>query len=216
VGVAVAALQENQEKLPEYNLNLEADAGGRSKEVGDKVITDNADYIKQAAAEFGVDPAALAATIYAEQRLNVDWKDDYLDGVIGFYGVLDTSIGVSQVKISTAKFLEEQGYMPKITRENGGWKTPFGTINGTEQMAREKALEDPQTNIRYAAAYLKYFQDTWSSDFPAIDKRADILAQLYNLGHEQTSPHSAPQPSKFGVYAGGSYEHMKDLLGIAK
>jgi len=46
-------------------------------------------------------------------------------------------------------------------------------------MAREKALEDPETNIRYAAAYLKYYQDRWESEFPDIDGSTAILATLY-------------------------------------
>ena len=189
--------------------------GYRSKEASDQIIRDNADYIKNAAIEFGVDPAILAATIYTEQRLNVDWKDDYLDGIVGFYGVLDTSIGVSQVKVSTAKFIEEKGYMPSITGQYGGWNLPFlGTVHGTETMARTKALEDPLTNIRYAAAYLKYYQDIWESVYPDISSRPDILASLFNLGHIQTSPNSSPEPNGFGIFAGKNYDYMKELLGI--
>ena len=62
--------------------------------------------------------------------------------------------------MSTAKQLEMDGYMPKITKKDGGWNIPFvGIVHGTETMAREKALEQPEINIMYAAAYLRYFQD---------------------------------------------------------
>lgn len=156
--------------------------GNRSQKDADQIIRDNAQFIINAAAEFGVNPGILAATIYAEQRLNVNWIDDVTDGIGGFYGI-DTSIGVAQVKVSTAKFLEEQGYMPKITSQDGGWNIPrIEFVNGTETMARAKMLEDPETNIRYAAAYLSYYQNRWKVAYPEIDGRTAILATLYNQG----------------------------------
>ena len=189
-------------------------SGLRPKEWADKIIKDNAIYIISAAEEFEIDPGILAATIYAEQRLNVNWIDDYIDGIAGFYGI-DTSIGVGQVKISTAKFVEEEGYMPAVSAKHGGWQILLiGFIHGTEQMAREKTLEDPETNIKYVAAYLKYFLDLWENVYPDIYTRTDILATLYNLGHNKTHPHSNPEPNPFGEFAEENYSYVLKLLGI--
>ncbi|MBE7052211.1 MAG: RHS repeat-associated core domain-containing protein [Ruminococcaceae bacterium] len=189
-------------------------SGLRSKEAADKIIKDNASYIISAAQNFGVNPGILAATIYAEQRLNVDWKDDYIDGIVGFYG-MDTSIGIGQVKISTAKLMEDEGYMPKISQTDAGWNVPIiGFVHGSEQMAREKVLEIPELNIKYAAGYLKYFQDEWEAVYPDIDGKTDILATLYNLGHKQTSPNSNPKPNDFGKFAKENYFHVRKLLGL--
>ena len=188
--------------------------GLRSEEDADEIIKNNIQNIIIAAEKFGVNPAILAATIYAEQRLNVDWVDDITDGICGFYGI-DTSIGVAQVRISTAKFLEEQGYMPLVVAEDGGWNIPgAGFVSGTENMARAKMLEDPAISIMYAAAYLKYFQDTWKSSYPEIDGRTAILATLYNLGHENTTPNPNPQPNEFGTFAKDSYQRMRTMLGL--
>ena len=190
--------------------------GLRSKKDADAIIKNNAEYIISAAKEFNIDPGVLAATIYAEQRLNVDWKDDYIDGICGFYGV-DTSIGIGQVRISTAKFVEENGYMPKVIKEEWGWNIPLvGFVNGTEQMAREKELENPSKNIRYAAAYLRYFQDLWEEEYPEIGSSVEILATLYNLGHEQTSPNSEPKANDFGNFAKDNYNYVMTLLGLAE
>ena len=189
-------------------------SGLRSKKAADKIIKDNATYIISAAEEFGVNPGILAATIYAEQRLNVDWKDDYIDGIVGFYGV-DTSIGIGQLRISTAKFIEKEGYMPTLSAKDGGWNIPLiGFVHGTEQMVREKTLENSELNIKYAAGYLKYFQDEWKNVYPDIDGKTDILATLYNLGHEQTSPNSNPKPNDFGKFAKENYSHVRKLLGL--
>lgn len=188
--------------------------GKRAKASADKIIVANKEYIFAAAEKFEIDPVILASIIYAEQCLNVNWVDDLLDGFLGFYGI-DTSVGIAQVKISTAKFLEEKGYMPSITAEDGGWSIPgIGFIHGTENMAREKALENPSINIMYAAAYIRYFQDLWAEAFPDISTSTDILAALYNLGHEQTSPNENPTPNPFGVFAREQYSFLKELLGI--
>ena len=87
--------------------------GLRSKEAADKIIKDNAAYIISAAEEFGVNPGILAATIYAEQRLNVNWVDDATDA---FAHIFDTSIGIAQVKVSTAVMLEDKGYIKKLRK----------------------------------------------------------------------------------------------------
>ncbi len=188
--------------------------GKRSKKAADRVITDNSQFIINAAAEFGVNPGILAATIYAEQRLNVNWIDDATDGIGGFYGI-DTSIGVAQVKVSTAKFLEEQGYMLSITAADGGWNIPIiGFVNGTETMARAKMLENPEISIRYAAAYCAYIQDIWKNSYPEISGRTAIVATVYNLGHEKTSPNANPKPNNFGTFARDNYYYVRRLMGI--
>lgn len=174
-----------------------------------KVITDNWDSIQKAAEEFGVDPYVVASVIYTEQSHNVDWKDTATDW-IGFYGILDTSIGVGQVKGSTAKFLEEEGYVTPTKGSEGGWNFPWGFVNGTETMARVKRLENNEWNIFYVAAYIKYFQDTWEDVFPDIANRPDILATLYNLGHGK-NPNANPKPNDFGENALDYYNKMKCL-----
>lgn len=192
--------------------------GRRSKSEADQIIIDNAQNIKNAASKFGVNPVILASTIYAEQRLNIDWKDDITDG-IGFYGV-NTSIGVAQVRLLTAKFLEDKGYMPKITVQDGGcggWNIPgIGFVNGTENMTRAKALENLSISIMYATAYLKYFQDTWGDTYSEISGNTAILATLFNIGHENTTPNSNPKANDFGKFAkdNNNYYYVKSLIGV--
>mgnify|MGYP002233702191 CR=1 FL=1 len=71
-------------------------------------IRDNKENINKAAEEFGVDPKLIAAVIYTEQANNMNFRDVLTDGIGGFYGI-DTSIGIGQVKVSTAKLLEDKG-----------------------------------------------------------------------------------------------------------
>ena len=176
-----------------------------------KKIQDNADDILLYSWYFGVDPNIVAGVIFKEQYSNYDWIDVCTDWV-AFYGVIDMSVGLGQVRVSIAKFLEEQGYVPETSAEEGGWNIPFiGFVHGTETMAREKRLEDNSWNIMYVAAYIKYFEDTWIDVFPEISSRPDILGTLYNIGHEKTSPNSNPGSNKFG----DDVEYFYDLMGEA-
>ena len=176
------------------------------KKRSDYLIKENKNNIIDAANEFGVNPGILGAIIYTEQFNNVNMLDYYFDDFGGKLG-LDTSIGLAQVKISTAKMLEEEGYMPRITVSDNERKT--------ENAKRIEALNDPQTNIRYAAAYLKYIQDIWKDVYPEIDGRTAILATLYNTGaYGEEGPRSNPKPNDFGRYAKGKYYDVVELLGI--
>lgn len=117
--------------------------------------------------------------------------------------------------MSTAKFLENSGYIIPTDKKEGGWNVPFvGTIHGSVTMAREKRLESNEINCMYVAAYLRYFIDTWKSSYPEIAKKPGILGTLYNIGHQKHKPHKSPSENNFGKYARENYNHMGDLLGI--
>ena len=177
-----------------------------------KLIADNASYIKRAAEYYKVDPNVVAGVIYSEQVNNVNIFDTLTDWV-SFYGVIDMSVGIGQVRLSTAELLEEKGYVKETKADEGGWKIPIiGTVHGTTTMAREKRLEDPKMNITYVAAYIKLIEDTWKKDFPEIGERPDILGTLYNQGHDFSTPHANPGSNEFGEFVKENYNTMEELL----
>jgi hypothetical protein len=165
----------------------------------------NIQNIMDAAAEFNVDPVIIAGCIYAEQRLNVNIIDTLTDVLLYF---LDTSVGLGQVKVSTAKMLEDGGLIEKTESFSS---IEFGMNIPRENMIAYRLTDDKQ-NIRYAAAFLKLFQDQWKEVFPEIGSRADILGTLYNLGYRQ--PNATPEASPFGDYVLEHYDHVKLILGI--
>ena len=132
-------------------------------------------------------------------------NEDGLD-VIGH--VFDTSIGVAQVRVTTALMLENKGYIEK---------SPRVIINGQEMISRWEEivtrLMDNQTNTKYAAACLKYYQDRWRKKFPEIHGRTAILATLFNQG-EKKPPHSNPSPNSIGNFAKNNHNHVRSLLGL--
>lgn len=188
------------------------------------IIKRNAIAIKNAGSYYGVNPAIIAACIYTEQVKNVNIIDSLTDIPAYF---LDTSIGIGQVKVSTARMLEDKGYIQKtilsdIYNEWHGnnyvkreiWYAPaYGYVAGSREKAIAYRLSIESENINYVAAYLRYFQDRWKKAYPEIDGKTDILATLYNQG-EKKSPHNNPQPNPFGISAKNEYYYMLQLLDL--
>ena len=184
---------------------------------GSQQIVDNKYNIVNSANNFDVDAKIVAGVIYTEQRYNVNRVDSATDWV-GIYRIpfLDTSVGIGQVKISAVKFLEDNGYVPKITETismGGGYAL-------TPHQQRYVRLAIDSNNIEYVAAYLKYFQDTWENAYPNIKNNAGVLGTLYNNGPYDSSgklrtPHANPQPSPgFGSCVQQHYNAMGYLLSL--
>lgn len=141
--------------------------------------------------------------------------------------IADTSIGIGQVKVSTARMLEDNGYIQKTDIaytyndwhgnncvEKEVWYAPaYGYIEGSRDKAIAHRLTVESENINYVAAYLKYFQDRWKDVYPEIDGRTAVLATLFNQG-ERMPPHSNPKPNPFGNDAKKEYPYMRQLLEL--
>lgn len=189
------------------------------------IILRNADAIKHAGKFFGVNPGIIAACIYTEQTTNVNILDKLTD-VPAYFA--DTSIGIGQVKVSTARMLEDSGYMPKtelaytydewhgnsFVRKEVWYAPAYGYVEGNRDWGITKRLEIESENINYVAAYLAYLQDRWRSEYPEIDGHTDILASLYNLGKNAKEPNPNPKPNPFGIQAKKEYAWMRTLLGL--
>ncbi len=167
----------------------------KKEEAVGKIIKKNKANIKKVSQTYIVDPVVVGGVIFAEQSLNVDWKDSASDW-IGFWGILDTSVGLGQVKMSTAKFLELDKRV-KMAASRG---------------ARYKRLVNNGTNIVYVAAYIRYFVEKWRAKVPNIKQRPEILGTLYNLGHEKTKPNAKPVANPFGKYVKKHYNYVKKCL----
>ena len=174
---------------------LNTELGGHAYNKADRAVINNKEAIKSAAEQYNVDANVLAACIYVEQYYNYNLIDDITDVSLFF---MDTSVGLAQVKISTAKLLMERGYVQT-----------YG--NGSLQNLRiAKMLKsDNVYNIQCAAAYLSYLESYWDT---AYDVSADptIWGTLYNMG--PLTPHGNPKPNWFGEKVGGYYWYMERLL----
>ena len=162
------------------------------------VIQENASYIRSAANMFGLQPVDVAMAIYAEQCINVDWKDEVIDPLLA--PTLNVSLGLGQMRISTARKVEDNGYLP-ITHY-----TEWHGNNSVENRDAGIAIKllNAQENAKYVAGYLAYIIDLWKHEYPYISCDAGVLATLYNRGEEgqnNAGPHSNPVSNPFGEFA---------------
>ena len=220
----------NTPNTGEYNKRLEENAKLNGKSVAkieksSDVISRNADAIKAAGKKYGVNPSIIASCIYTEQVLNVNFRDTLTDEIAYF---MDTSIGIGQVKVSTARLMEDKGYIKgveymgrkEIWHGNGSvlvnyWNVPgYGIVEGSREKAIAKRLTVDEQCIEYVAAYLKYWQDEWKDEYPIIDGKSDVLGTLFNLGDRANAPNPNPKTIPFGDKVKDNYHYMQYLLGI--
>lgn len=110
-------------------------------------LTQYSPEILTAAKKYDVSPVLIDAAIVQENEsrtLKEDWGDDIALGwnrtigsLIGY--TIDASLGVGQVNMTTAQFLDSKYNRPSKTREE-----------------LEEALRDPAQNIEYVAMNLAY------------------------------------------------------------
>lgn len=173
------------------------------------VIQENASYIQDAANMFCLEPVDVAMVIYAEHCINVDLKDEIIDPLVA--PLLDVSLGLGQIRISTAKRIEDKGYMPITHFEE--WHGNNSVENRDAGIANK--LLNYQENAKYVAAYLKYIIDLWKDAYPCIQCDYDVLATLYNIGEmgkNSEGPHPNPGSNAFGRFASDHRQILQDLL----
>lgn len=171
------------------------------------LIKNYASAIKQAAVEFKVDPIIVGAVIYQEQSTNVNFIDTLTDYIGGIFH-LNTSIGIGQVRVKTAKDLEK--YYLKLDYNRSS------SLFVNDNFARVERLKDPLNNIRYVAAKINFNQERWKKAGFDLSDSPDILGTLYNIEDivRPVKPHSKPRPNKFGRGVKINYQKVKKLLNL--
>ncbi|MEK7099069.1 MAG: hypothetical protein AAB916_00960 [Patescibacteria group bacterium] len=157
--------------------------------------------------EFGIDPVVVGGVIYQEQAMNVNFVDTLTD-YIGGLAHLNTSIGISQMRVDTARALEN--IYPQLYADKD-FSHPV-----QDTFIRVERLKDPYTNIRYAAAKLHFSTMRWKEKGFDISDTPDILGTLYNIENitDPIEPHANPQTNAFGAGVAENYEKIRKLLGL--
>jgi len=127
--------------------------------------------ILKAAKKQKIDPLLLGA-ILIDEYCRMGW-DDWLDW-LGALNVKDTSVGIAQIKLSTAReILKKRYYNPapgKIT-----YQSPSAQI--------WLYLNQPEHSIQFSAAALRLSIDYWRKKKIDISKQPKVLAYLYSAGY---------------------------------
>lgn len=168
------------------------------------VLRENSNFITEAGKSIGVHPRLMASVIYIEHVLNVTWVDRELDVTLANYG-LNTSLGLGQVKISTAQWVELQ--LKDTSSEyflNDSIRLIFPFSTSREDLIHR--LANPRWNSYFIAAYLAVILKRWSGAGVPLNDRVDIVATLYSAGVEKSrketrKPHPKPVSNEFGTLA---------------
>lgn len=132
---------------------------------------------------FGFSPRILASIICAERIMNVKPGEDILDLIFAMGGY-NSSIGLCQVKLETARWIEIQ------VNDPGSDFYPGGEIRVLFKPSRDRdelieKLSKPEINILYAGCYIWMIMRKWMDviNYPGnADKKVGIIATIYSLG----------------------------------
>jgi hypothetical protein len=183
-------------------IMCEAQSGDETVET---VLRENSTFILEGGRVFHVSSRLIASVIYVEHTRNVSWMDREIDPLLADYG-LNVSLGLGQVKINTAIWIEDQ------FSDSSSRYFIRDVVSGTmlKSLSREELINrllSPGQNVCYIAAYLAMISKRWSDAGISIANNVEILATLYSAGAvgenglEKRIPHTNPRPNTFGLYA---------------
>jgi Protein of unknown function (DUF1402) len=191
--------------------------------------------IIQIAAEYKIDPVALALAPIAENTMNVKKDKQYKEALgdepvqgdayqemLDDKGLLDDdgapiglnlfysrplSLGPGQIYVSVANSVEPLAALI----ENRPTRT---------KKEIKKQIRTPEGALRYAAAIIREAQEVYARGGIDISQRPDILVTLYNIGKPKQrlsrtlSDRRLPSPNYFGYFAKLNYGYVKSELRL--
>lgn len=163
------------------------------------IVQKNSAFIRNAAQRYpDVTPEIVSAMIFGEQGKNYDWKDKIVDTPAALLAGMNTSVGIGQVRIDTARGLIKEGYVKNLPPgiENDQWKlTAF--------------LNNPGINTQFVAAMAQSIIDRWKGVYPEIKNDIPMIATNYSGWY---TPRKNPQNNPFGDFV---HKHMDTIQRIS-
>ena len=153
-------------------------------------LTPLAKWIKTAAQENNIDSILLTSILIDEVSRMA--PDDWLD-ILGKYGIRDTSVGLAQVKMSTARELIKKGY-----------------YKGRSNISDKKLyslLSDDKEAVKFAAGYLRMTYDY--REKRNMNTSDEVIATSYSSGYRYNEKEKP-------FYLGRGKQIVKFLGKIAK
>ncbi len=167
-----------------------------------RLLIENKEIIKSTGILFNVPSRLIASIIYTERTLNVNWMENQLDLLLAKSGY-SSSIGLGQVKIHTAEWIEKKIHDEKSKYFLGvKHKTYISRSKNRDEIIER--LEEIKWNVKYITAYIAMFCHRWKNEGYDISKKPEIVGTLYSLGPykvldgSERKPHKNPQSNNFG------------------
>ncbi|MDP2655674.1 MAG: DUF1402 family protein [bacterium] len=168
-----------------------------SAAVKEKLIPQQA-IIFAAAKTFEVDPYLLGA-ILIDEIARLKPFEEITDALGPYVLGTDTTIGIAQVRISTANNLIKKGAYNPNPEDT---KLPFKKLDHFGYIYIFNYLIQPKHNIPFAVAFIRSLINEWRKEID-LAKKPEIIATLYHRGY--VAPHSNPAPDERGSQIAGEF-----------
>lgn len=146
----------------------------------------------------------LLGAILIDEELRRDWLDNW-DSWLAKLGI-DSSIGIAQVKISTARNLIKRGFYNPNPKDKNLLPQK---INSVPNKYIQQYLDNPNHSIHFAGAKINQIIQDWSQ-YIDLKNKPEIIGSLYSLGRK---PHANPEANDRGrQIAGEFYQIAKKAL----
>lgn len=178
-----------------------------------QMILENKDLISSTAKLFNVRSRLVAAIIYTEWTLNVNWMESQLDILLAKTGY-SSSIGLGQVKIHTAQWIEKKLFDSTSKYFLGSIYQAYLPKSKSRDEIISK-LNIPAWNIYYVTAYIAMFCKRWRNAGFCIEEKPNIVGTLYSLGPYRINdgservPNINPKSNHFGQVVAEFYYSNK-------
>ena len=169
--------------------------------------------IERVAAETGIDPRMISAVVVPEQTRfftsNRDLFKSYFEPLKVLGSLSKFSLGVSGIKIETAKAIEANIFNPSslyyLGEETKELIAYPETTEGrdAELYRRLTDNKDRYYQYLYTALFIKQIQTQWeAAGYPVADK-PEVIVTLFNLGFVKSRPNPTPKAGGAIITTGG-------------
>ena len=180
----------NQEQKGEDIIRIDGFLRSTKKHVKEKLLPYK-QLIFDSSNKFAIDPYLLGA-ILIDEIARLSPFEDIIDKLIAEHLNYNSSVGIAQIMIETARILIRTGYYnPDPNNERLNRKN----INKTPRSYLYQYIIGSKDNIYFSAAFVRYLIDRWKNEAD-VNLTQEIIATLYSLDR---TPHANPQPNSRGL-----------------
>ena len=175
------------------------------------ILKDKA-VIERVARETGIDPRMIAAVVVPEQTRfftsNRDLFKSYFEPLKVLGSLSKFSLGVSGIKIETAKAIELNIYNPNSLYYLGTSAQeliayPQDADRDNELFRRLTDKKDRYYQYLYTALFIKQIQTQWEAAGYPVANKPEVIVTLFNLGFVKSKPNPTPKAGGAIITTGG-------------
>ncbi len=172
----------------------------------------DAPIINKVAAEVGVSPRMIVATVAPEQirffTSNRESFKKYFEPLKILVSLSKFSLGVSGIKQETANKIEEYANNPTSPFYPGPEATSLiaykeGVNHDTELYNRLTDEKDHYYSYLYTALFIKEIESQWAKSGFDVTKKPEVIVTLFNIGFNSSIPNANPTVAGSSITLGG-------------